>query len=105
MPPITYIVTDPLTVKSYLKPQFKTLVDHKWRVSVICGGSKASLADPKELEGVSEPSGSDPGPHLPATWPPTGDGDRVETSYLFNYGTDRLLVLSEGTLRKCQLKR
>jgi glycosyltransferase involved in cell wall biosynthesis len=50
---VTYIVTDPMTVKIYLKPQFKALVNRKWRVSVICGGNKALLPDQEELEGVS----------------------------------------------------
>lgn len=50
---ITYIVTDPLTVKLYLKPQIQSLVDHKWQVSVICGGDKALLPNPEELPGVS----------------------------------------------------
>lgn len=49
---ITYIVTDPLTVKIYLKPQLKDLVNRNWRVSVICGGDKALLPDPEELHGV-----------------------------------------------------
>jgi len=49
-----YIVTDPMTVNIYLKPQFKALVNHKWQVSVICGGNKALLSDrQEELNGVT----------------------------------------------------
>lgn len=50
---ITYIVTDPMTVKVYLKPQLQTLVSRKWQVSVICGGNKALMPDPVELPGVA----------------------------------------------------
>lgn len=50
---VTYIVTDPLTVKIYLKPQFQALIDRNWQVSVICGGDKASLPAPEELRGVA----------------------------------------------------
>lgn len=49
---ITYIVTDPLTLKVYLKPQCQALIEGQWQVSVICGGDKASLPAPEELQGV-----------------------------------------------------
>ena len=49
---VTYIVTDPMTVKIYLKPQLQALVNRNWQVSVICGGDKALLPDPEELQGV-----------------------------------------------------
>lgn len=53
MPHVTYIVTDPITVKIYLKPQMKTLIDSNWQVSIISGGSKASLPAPEELKGAT----------------------------------------------------
>lgn len=53
MPHLTYIVTDPLTVKVYLKPQLQALINRNWRVSVICGGDKASLPAPEELQGAT----------------------------------------------------
>jgi glycosyltransferase involved in cell wall biosynthesis len=49
---VTYIVTDPMTVKIYLKPQLQALVNRNWQVSVICGGDKALLPDLEELQGV-----------------------------------------------------
>jgi glycosyltransferase involved in cell wall biosynthesis len=49
---VTYIVTDPMTVKIYLKPQLQALINRNWRVSVICGGDKALLPAPEELQGV-----------------------------------------------------
>jgi glycosyltransferase involved in cell wall biosynthesis len=53
MPHVTYIVTDPLTVKIYLKPQLEAFLRRDWQVSVICGGDKASLPGIEELEGVN----------------------------------------------------
>jgi glycosyltransferase involved in cell wall biosynthesis len=50
---ITYIVTDPMTVKIYLKPQLQALINRNWQVSVICGGDKALLPAPEELQGVA----------------------------------------------------
>lgn len=50
---VMYIVTDPMTVKIYLKPQLQALIDRNWRVSVICGGDKALLPAPEELQGVA----------------------------------------------------
>lgn len=50
---ITYIVTDPLTVKIYLKPQVQALRDHDWKVSIICGGDIALMPTPEELQGIS----------------------------------------------------
>lgn len=50
---VTYIVTDPMTLKIYLKPQFQTLIARNWQVSVICGGNKALLPTPAELQGVA----------------------------------------------------
>lgn len=53
MPHVMYIVTDPITVKIYLKPQLKALAESRWQVSIICGGSKAALPSPLDLEGAS----------------------------------------------------
>jgi glycosyltransferase involved in cell wall biosynthesis len=50
---VTYIVTDPMTVKIYLKPQIQDLINRNWKVSVICGGDKALLPAPEELQGVA----------------------------------------------------
>ena len=50
---VTYIVTDPLTVTIYLKPQLQALINRNWQVSVICGGDKAFLPAPEELQGVA----------------------------------------------------
>jgi glycosyltransferase involved in cell wall biosynthesis len=50
---VTYIVTDPMTVKIYLKPQLQALINRHWRVSVICGGDKTLLPAPEELQGVA----------------------------------------------------
>jgi glycosyltransferase involved in cell wall biosynthesis len=50
---VMYIVTDPMTVKIYLKPQLQALIDRNWRISVICGGDKALLPAPEELQGVA----------------------------------------------------
>ena len=52
MPHVTYIISHPLTVKVYLKPQFQALVSRNWRVSVICGGDQSLLPQPEELPGV-----------------------------------------------------
>ena len=41
-----------MTVKIYLKPQFAVLLNCNWQVSVICGGEKALLPAPGELQGV-----------------------------------------------------
>src|SRR6476660_5641330 len=53
MPHVIYIVTDPLTVKIYLKPQLEAFIRRGWQASVICGGDKASLPNAEELEGVN----------------------------------------------------
>jgi len=50
---VAYIVTDPMTVKIYLKPQIKSLVNCKWQVSVICGGDRTLLSDQEKPDGVS----------------------------------------------------
>jgi glycosyltransferase involved in cell wall biosynthesis len=51
VPHVTYIVTDPMTMKIYLKPQLQALVNRNWQVSVICGGDKALLPAPEEIPG------------------------------------------------------
>ncbi len=53
MPHVTYIVTDPLTVKVYLTPQVQALVGQNWQVTIICGGNKALLSGLDELQGVA----------------------------------------------------
>lgn len=53
MPHITYIVTDPITVKIYLEPQVQALVNRNWQVSIICGGNEALLPPPQELHGAA----------------------------------------------------
>jgi len=51
VPHVAYIVTDPMTVKIYLKPQLQALIERNWQVSVICGGDKAPSAAPPEVTG------------------------------------------------------